>query len=76
MREAGFSIHHFGSYGYNGAIGVDYMLTIVDRGADALLKAGKIGSVLAAALKGEALRRVEAGTFFGFLAYACLIAIR
>jgi len=52
------------------------MLTIVDRGADVLAGTGRIGGELAAALKNEARRRVEAGSFFGHLAYASVIAVR
>jgi hypothetical protein len=51
-----------------------YMLTIVDRGADALHTSGQIGPELAAALKAEARRRVEDGAFFGHIAYASLMA--
>ena len=52
----------------------DYMLSIVDRGADALVAAGTIGAALASALKQEARRRVTAGSFFGHVAYASLTA--
>jgi hypothetical protein len=64
------------SYGYHGVTDANYMLTIVDRGADVLAGTGRIGGDLAAALKSEARRRVEAGTFFGHLAYASAIAVR
>lgn len=76
IRKAGFAIRRFQSYGYHGVLDADYMLTIVDRGADALANAGRIGSALAIALKDEARRRVEVGTFFGHLAYASVIATR
>lgn len=76
IRNAGFAIRCFRSYGYHGVLDADYMLTIVDRGADALTNAGRIGSALATALKDEARRRVEVGTFFGHLAYASVIATR
>jgi hypothetical protein len=52
------------------------MLTIIDRGADMLAAAGTIGAELAAALKAEARRRAEAGTFFGHIAYMSVIARR
>jgi hypothetical protein len=35
---------------------------------------GEIGDDTAAPLKAEARRRVEAGTFFGHIAYASLVA--
>jgi SAM-dependent methyltransferase len=76
IRKAGFAIRRFQSYGYHGVLDADYMLTIVDRGADALSDAGRIGSALATALKDEARRRVEVGTFFGHLAYASVFATR
>jgi hypothetical protein len=50
------------------------MLTIVDRGADALHSSGRIGHELAAAFKSEARRRVLSGEFFGQITYASLIA--
>lgn len=50
------------------------MLTLVDRGAEALAAAGAVTSATAEALKEEARRRVEAGTFFGHIAYASAIA--
>jgi hypothetical protein len=45
----------------------------VDRGADLLAGRGQIGKELAAALKAEAKRRAESGTFFGYMAYASLV---
>ena len=50
------------------------MLSIVDRGADVLRARGEIGEETAAALEAEARRRVGAGTFFGHIAYASLVA--
>ncbi len=76
VRNAGFFVRHFRSYGYHGVLDTDYMLTIVDRGADALAATGRIGTALADALKAEARRRVEIGTFFGHLAYASVVALR
>jgi hypothetical protein len=52
------------------------MLTLVDRGAEALVGQGAIGDAAAAALKDEARARVREGRFFGFIAYASLIAGR
>jgi hypothetical protein len=51
-----------------------YMLTLVDRGADALASSGRIGPELCAALKAEARRRAETDQFFGFIGFASLIA--
>jgi hypothetical protein len=50
------------------------MLSIVDRGADALVASGLIGRDLADALRAEARSRATAGTFFGHIAYASLTA--
>jgi hypothetical protein len=48
----------------------DYLLTIVDRGADKLERQGDISPATAGALKAEARDRVEHGTFVGHIAYA------
>ena len=53
-----------------------YILTLIDRGADTLVAAGRLGAPAADALKAEARRRVAAGEFFGHIAYASLIARR
>ncbi|HEX6015765.1 MAG TPA: hypothetical protein VFY87_28965 [Geminicoccaceae bacterium] len=50
------------------------MVSIADRGADTLVANGRIGRDLADALKAEARRRVEDGSFFGHIAYASLVA--
>jgi len=50
------------------------MLTLVDRAADRLAAAARIGDDLSAALKAEARRRVTAGEFFGFMGFASAIA--
>ena len=52
------------------------MLTLVDRGADALLAEGRLTGAEADELKGEARARVAGGTFFGHIAYASAIARR
>jgi ubiquinone/menaquinone biosynthesis C-methylase UbiE len=44
------------------------------RGADGLVKEGRIGTDLAAALKAEIERRVAAGTYFGGMKYDSLIS--
>jgi SAM-dependent methyltransferase len=74
VKAAGFAVHDIHTYIYDGSAPPDYMLTIVDRGADALLDSGRVGSELSAALKSEARRRVQAGKFFGQISYASLIA--
>jgi ubiquinone/menaquinone biosynthesis C-methylase UbiE len=73
VREAGFTVVHCRSHGYMESAAPDYMLTMVDRGAEALVASGRIGRDLGVALKAEARRRVEAGAFFGFISYVSLI---
>lgn len=50
------------------------ILTLVDRGADALAFSGRIGAPLAQALEDEARSRVAQGRFFGHIAYFSLHA--
>jgi len=76
VTRAGFSVRRFRTYCYHGVSDAAYLLTIVDRGADALACKGTIGQELADALKTEVRRRVDQGTFYGHLTYASLIAIR
>ncbi len=75
LAEAtGFKVISYRSHGYTESSRPDYMLTIVDRGADALSSAGQIGQALAEALKTEARRRATSGSFFGYITYMSLIA--
>ena len=52
------------------------MFTLVDRGADLLLKGGRIGSEMADALKAEARRRAEVDGFYGLIVFASAVARR
>ena len=74
VETAGFELVRFASHGYVEAPSGGYMLTIIDRGATALLASGRIGAPAAEALKAEARRRSDASEFFGHIAYASLIA--
>lgn len=74
LRAAGFPDVRSRSFGYVQVDEPDYMLSIVARGADALVAAGRIGEALAEALKAEGRRRAEAHSFFGHIAYASLTA--
>jgi hypothetical protein len=77
VREAGFELLGVRGYSYVEAPSSDgYMLSIVDRGAEALLDTGRIEVDAADALKAEARRRSDAGEFFGHIAYASLVARR
>jgi ubiquinone/menaquinone biosynthesis C-methylase UbiE len=76
VDAAGFESAGMHSHGFVQIRDADYMLSIADRGADALTTSGRIGPQLSAALKDEARRRVAQGSFFGHIAYASLIAER
>jgi SAM-dependent methyltransferase len=74
VRSCGFHIERLDSHGSVQSGTSDYMLTLIDRGADILAGAGRIDEKFAEALKGEARRRVASGEFFGFLGFVSLIA--
>jgi ubiquinone/menaquinone biosynthesis C-methylase UbiE len=74
VGEAGFEPTGFHGHGFSETGGSAYMLSVVDRGADILCGSGTVSEDMTAALKAEARRRVEAGTFFGHIAYASLTA--
>ena len=74
LRGAGFEVVSSKSHGYLQVSDPEYMLTLVDRGADALASWGRIGPELAASLKAEARHRAEADRFFGFIGFASYIA--
>jgi ubiquinone/menaquinone biosynthesis C-methylase UbiE len=72
-RAIGFEVVSFRSHGYVQNTEPDYMLTIVGRGIDALMRAGRLGADVAESLRAEARRRAGAGEFFGHVAYVSLI---
>jgi ubiquinone/menaquinone biosynthesis C-methylase UbiE len=74
VAAAGFELVRFASHGYVEAPSGGYTLSIIDRGAAVLVASGAIGAEAAESLKAEAHRRSDAGTFFGHIAYASLIA--
>jgi arsenite methyltransferase len=76
VRACGFSLASFRSYGFAEIMGSEYMLSVIDRGADLLRSRGQIGEDLAEGLRREARRRVDDGTFFGHIAYASLVATK
>ena len=49
-------------------------MTVIDRGVDVAHATGQITEPTATALKADARARVDAGTFFGFIAYASVTA--
>jgi hypothetical protein len=74
VANAGFSIVKQRGHGFVESVEPDYMLTIVDRGADVLSATGCIGAELAEALKKEARQRATEGRFFGSIVYGSLVA--
>jgi len=70
----GFEIARFRGHSFVETTEAGYMLGGVDRSIDILHASGRVGDETAAALKAEARRRVEAGTFFGHIAYVSLVA--
>jgi SAM-dependent methyltransferase len=74
LRSVGFEMLGSRSYCYLQTDQPEYMLTLVDRGADALASSGRIGPELCASLKAEARRRAVADEFFGFIGFASFIA--
>jgi ubiquinone/menaquinone biosynthesis C-methylase UbiE len=76
VAAAGFAVERLDSHGYVQTAAPDYMLSLVTRGADFLAGWGRIDAAMAEALKAEARRRAEAGSFFGFIAFAGLVAAK
>lgn len=74
VRQAGFRTTALRSHGYGPSPVPDYLLSLVDRGADAMAAAGSISADLAAALKSEARRRLEAGIFAAHITYVSVAA--
>jgi hypothetical protein len=74
LRTAGFEGPQSRSYGYTSLPEPSYMLSLVDRGADLLLGAGRIGPEMADALKAEARRRAQVDRFYGLIVFASSVA--
>jgi ubiquinone/menaquinone biosynthesis C-methylase UbiE len=76
VSEAGWRVTGMRSHGYLETTDPGYSMTLVDRGADSLVGAGRLGAEAGEALKSEARRRADADEFFGHIAYVSLIAER
>ena len=74
VSAAGFEVSPLRSYGLVETVKPGLTLTWVDRGADLLASRGQISENLATALKTEAKRRAEESAFFGYMAYASMVA--
>jgi ubiquinone/menaquinone biosynthesis C-methylase UbiE len=71
--DAGFTVSPLRSHALMETAQPTLSATWIDRGVEVLVSRGRIGPDLAAGLKAEARRRVEAGAFFGYMAYASMI---
>jgi SAM-dependent methyltransferase len=74
VRGGGFEEARLRGHSFVETDEAGYMLGIVDRAIVASRASGRFGEDMAEALKSEARRRVEAGTFFGHIAYVSLVA--
>jgi len=74
VQNAGFKIQPLRSYGLVETLSPGLTLSWIDRGADALTQDGTISAEFAGAMKVEGKRRADSGQFFGYMAYASLIA--
>jgi arsenite methyltransferase len=70
----GFDVSPLRSYGLVETSKPGLTLSWVERGADALVNRGRIGKELAAALTSEAKRRADNNAFFGYMAWASMVA--
>ena len=76
VRAAGFDDARVQSHGYVQVQDANYMLSVLARGAAALAARGVVSAEHADALNQEAARRLDAGTFFGHIAYVSVTARR
>ena len=74
VQAAGFNVQPLRSYGLVETLSPGLTMSWIDRGADAMAQCGTISATLAEALKAEGRTRAERGGFFGYMAYASLIA--
>jgi ubiquinone/menaquinone biosynthesis C-methylase UbiE len=76
VEAMGFADASMQGHGYVEAPQAGYMLTWIERGADALVAAGCIDASTAEALKAEGRRRSGAREWFGHIAFASLIGTK
>ena len=74
LASTGFRVLSLRSHGYTQTTEPTYMLTLVDRGADALCRSGSLSSDAAEDLRKEARRRAHAGEFFGHISFVSVVA--
>jgi ubiquinone/menaquinone biosynthesis C-methylase UbiE len=73
LESCGFTVTPMQSHGYVEAPEGAYLLTWIERGADALVQAGRISKETAEALKAEARYRSAAKKWFGHIAFASVV---
>lgn len=76
LREAGLGEPRLRGHSFIQTTEADYLVTLVEHGANVLARDGALSETEAEALKAEARMRVEDGTFFGHIAYVSAIARR
>jgi ubiquinone/menaquinone biosynthesis C-methylase UbiE len=74
LASIGFEVQSLRSHGYMQTAEPNYMLTLIDRGADLLLGSSSLTADAADALRKEARRRAQAGEFFGHISFVSAIA--
>jgi ubiquinone/menaquinone biosynthesis C-methylase UbiE len=74
LHTTGFEVMPMMSHGYVETAEGGYMLTWIDRGADALRQSGYLSAEAAAALKEEARKRTAAKAWFGHIAFASVLS--
>ncbi len=74
VAGAGFKPGPVDAYGLVETLGPALTISWIDRGATVLETSGRITAEVADGYRNEANARVDAGTWFGYMAYASLIA--
>ena len=74
LASIGFQVSSVRSHGYTQTREPVYMLTLIDRGADVLMKSGALTADAADALRKEGRRRAADGEFFGHISFVSAIA--
>lgn len=74
LAPIGFDSMPARSFGYVEAPEASYMLTWIDRGADALVESAQISTSAADALKSEARRRSADKKWYGFIAFTSVLS--
>jgi hypothetical protein len=74
LTTSRFSVQTLRGHGYTQTTDPNYMLTLIDRGADLLVGNGSLGADAGDALRKEARRRAEVGEFFGHMSFISAIA--